>query len=296
MEQQHQRLNWDDLRFFLALARTRTLRGASRTLRVSPSTIARRLASLEADLGTRLAIRVDGEYELTTAGDRLVEMSEGMDSLVAAVDRDIVGRDALLEGHIKLTLPPELAANLLVDDIAGFCAAHPDITVELAQTNAIADLSRREADIAIRAFMSGNQPPDYLIGRRVGNGHYANYVAAGLTDSEAKLLNWVGWSHEGDFPKWVRESEFPDRAARHVLSDVASQQAACRSGMGIVMIPCFVGDRDPALRRYGRRPPKPGFDIWVLSHGDLRETARFAAMRLHLADSVLAKEHQLTGR
>jgi len=289
------RLDWDDARYFLALSRHRSLRGAARSLSVSASTMARRIEALEERLTATLFDRIAGEFVLNASGDRFLETAEKVESLFFELGRDIVGSDARLEGHIKLALPADLGGDLLMPAIKAFSDNHPATTIEFASSYAFADLSRREADIAVRAQTCEVPPPEYLIGRKVGVVYHAAYRAMDVPRSEAATLPWLGWSDEGEAPKWVRDSEFPDRPARHIFSDSAAQMAAARAGLGMTIIPCFLGDADGGLKRCGRRKPWPARDIWILSHADLRETARFRALRSHLADSIKSQKATLSG-
>jgi len=166
MEQAAVRLDWDDARYFLALSRHRSLRGAARSLSVSASTMARRIEALEERLTATLFDRIAGEFVLNASGDRFLETAEKVESLFFELGRDIVGSDARLEGHIKLALPADLGGDLLMPAIKAFSDNHPATTIEFASSYAFADLSRREADIAVRAQTCEVPPQSISLGAK----------------------------------------------------------------------------------------------------------------------------------
>src|SRR5215470_1345872 len=142
---------WDDLRYVLAIFRGRGLGRAGRALGVTHSTIYRRLQALEQSLGVQLFARLPSGYQPTEAGERLIAAAERMEAEALAVEREIAGRDAQLVGLVRVTSSETLAYRVLTGLIAGFRRAHPRVEVELVIDNQLLDLSRREADVALRA-------------------------------------------------------------------------------------------------------------------------------------------------
>ncbi len=157
-------MNWDDLRFFLAVCRNGSVTGAGKALGVNHTTVARRIAALEKSIGTRLFNHSRGGYEMTQAAENMVERAMQMEEITQAIDRDVFGKDAELSGPLKLTVSHDVAERLLIHRLCVFRNAYPKIQLDLLTTTGLVDLAAREADIAVRLT---DKPPDYLVGREV---------------------------------------------------------------------------------------------------------------------------------
>ena len=173
MDAQNQ--NWDDLRFFLAVARAGTLSGAARSLGVTHSTVFRRLGTFEERLGVRLFERLPDGYALTGAGEAMQETAIRIDEEIIALSRQVTGQDQRLSGLIRITAIDMLATGLLPRHLAAFHAAQPGIELEVIVSDTPLDLTRREADVALRI---GNTPQETLVGRRVGRLAFGAYASA----------------------------------------------------------------------------------------------------------------------
>jgi DNA-binding transcriptional LysR family regulator len=290
-------MDWDDLRIFLAVANAGSVRGAASRLGVSHSTVSRRINGFEKQLGVRLFDRLSAGYALTPAGEDIVGLGTSVGTAIDEIERRIVGQDSRLTGEIRVTAPDLLACSLLMPDIEAFNRRYPDIDIELSVSYVPADLGRREADVAIRITET---PPEHLVGRRVGryaSAIYASndYLAEHDLDDHS-TLHWIGWNDAGRFPEWVRDSTFPDVPTRGRFPNVMVQLAAARAGLGLAMIPCFMGDPDSVLVRVAPDPAGPVHEIWVLTHPDLRDTSRIRAFMRHVADCFAGKRDLLSGR
>lgn len=204
-------MDWDDIKIFLALSRSGSVRAAAKSLAISHTTVARRIGALEETLATRLFDRRPEGYTLTDIGERFVARAETIESEALGLEREVVGRDGKLSGAITVTLAAPFAAHLLMADFARFGTLYPDIELRLAITYDILDLARREADVAIRAT---HKPPENLVGRRGPTVHYAayatqDYLAVHDLAAERPTAQWIGWDDGGKFPKWVRQSDHP---------------------------------------------------------------------------------------
>src|SRR4051794_1984852 len=283
------RMEWDELRFFLAVAEAGSLAGAARALGVNHTTVLRRINGFEAQLGLRLFDRLPGGYAMTVGGEELLAAARRIEETVTDLERRLAGQDLRLEGELRVTTTDTLALTILMPHLAAFRTAHPGITLELTVTNAMANLTRRDADVAIRPTA---EPPEALVGRRVAGLAHAIYAAsrshlertaaeasAAAADGIANLSGqaWIGTdaslaSTVG--ARWLRR-ELP--AARIVcrLDSLMAMRAAAAAGLGLALLPCYVGDTDPGLVRV-RPPPLPGTEagLWLLTHEDLRRTAR----------------------
>lgn len=291
-------MDWDDLRFFLAVARRGSIRGAAATLGVNHSTVSRRIDAFEKALGVRLFERLPNGYLITQAGEEMLQSAERIEGEVAAIDRRVVGRDARLSGLLRVTMPDSLAQKLLMPDLTAFSEAHPEIELELIISYSMADLSRREADVAIRM---SNDPPGHLVGRRVlryARAIYASqdYLARHDPVGRPDALTWIGWDDVVPDPQWVRDSDYPKALIRNRVHHSMGQLEAAKAGMGLSVLPCFMGDTEPALRRLPPGRPAPDRDIWLLSHEDLRHTARVRRFVDCMTEAILGKRDLLEGR
>ena len=199
-------------------------------------------------------------------------------------------------------MPPSAAhADVLMPDLVALAERYPDIELRVGPSDDLLDLSRREADVAVRFLRTGSTPPAHLIGRRAGrscNAAYArpDYLARHRVDDADALMRWIGWGEGVPRPDWTAATGLPAMEARHGLDDPLLQLWAAGLGLGVAFLPCVLGDADPALVRVPGGAPVPRFDIWVLSHPDLRDTARLRAARDHLVSAIEAKADRFEGR
>lgn len=288
-------LSWDDLRLFLALSRAGSVRAGGEALGLAHSTLSRRLEALEGRLRTALVQRLPRGVALTEAGRMLAQRAERMEEEIDAARREIDGRDLELAGEVRATMPDLLATEVLTDAVASFARRHPAIELEVMVSYEALDLGRREADVAVRFTRLGEAPPEHLVGRLVAVSFAAAFASpgyleghdlgAGPGDGRPKG-SWLGWGDGIPWPPWVRDGPLPHLPARGRLNNAVMQLAAARAGMGLAMIPCCLGDRDPGLVRATRAPARPARDVWVLTHEDLRRTARMRAFRDHMTDAI----------
>ena len=293
-------MDWDDLKVLLALSRKGSARGAAQELGVSNSTITRRLDDMEHKLHTRLFDRTPDGYSLTGAGEQILPTAEHVEELVLSAERKITGGDQELEGSIRLTLPPVGRMGLLLGRLAQFVEQYPAIELELTASNEALDLSRREADIAIRVMRAGTNPPEYLIGRRVGSISASTYVHRDLLNpqdpEDVSHLTWIGKSPVDQKEDWLVETDYPHNPVRHAIVDIALVLEAVRSKMGMAYMPCFAAWEDPDIVRVPGASIRHHSDMWVLTHKDLRLSARMRVLREIIAEEFAAISHQLDSR
>ncbi len=294
-----QSIRWDDLRVFLAVQREGSLRGAARRLGVNHATVTRRLQAIEAALGARLFDRRPEGYGLTQAGEDLLASAERMEAEVVAVERRLAGIDHAPGGLVRLSLPPAMLRSFLTAELVAFAKAHPAIELAVEATHDYSDLARREADVSIRM---AEQVTDDLVGRRVASYRKAVYASAALIEGfgEKGLPDparhfWIGWGEEKPSPQWTRATPFPRLPARHAFFSNQLQLEAAKQGLGLALLPCFLGDVEPELRRVAGSPLLPGLSLWVLFHGDLRKTARVRAFVDFIVPAILRHRALLEG-
>ncbi|MCF3595020.1 LysR family transcriptional regulator [Rhodobacteraceae bacterium LMO-12] len=271
--------NWDDLRVFLAVARAGSLSGAARRLGVNHSTVFRRIAGLEETLGVRLFERLATGYALTPAGEETLGIVECIEADVATLDRTVTGQDLRLSGTVRITATDMLAFWLLPDLLRQFRESYPGIEVEIVVGNETLNLSRRETDIALRI---GNTPPETLVGRRVGRLDFAIYGApdycAAHTDTDLAQHDWIGF--DSAHAPLTRQLE---KLVPGLCPTVRSNSVACavrlaKAGLGLAVLPCAIADQKRDLTRVAELPDNLGLDLWLLTHEDLRHTARIRAV------------------
>ncbi|MEM9330796.1 MAG: LysR family transcriptional regulator [Pseudomonadota bacterium] len=290
--------DWDDLRFFLAIQRNHTIRRAANVLHVSHSTVSRRLDTFEKTLGSRLFDRLPEGFVLTETGEQIKERAERVEAEIRSIERDVLGRDARLSGKIKLTMPPPVAEYLMMPHLLAFQMKYPEIELEIDSSYSRSDLTRRDADIAIRIH---SPPEDHLLGRRLpdfGESVYVSKVYAAentFSGSEASA-HWIGWGDMERFPSWVKKSRFPDCSVNLEAPNQLAQLSACKAGFGMAILPCFIGDFDPDLVRV----PKAGLysmrSAWILNHPDLKTTERVRVCVRFLVEAVKSMEDKVSGK
>ncbi len=293
-------LTSSDLGTVLAVARGGSLSAAARALGVNHSTVSRRLAALEAASGQTLFRRLSRGYVATPAGETLIEAAERLEAELQGLERLLSGRDIRLRGSLRLTAPDDIANHLLLPLLADFRRAFPGILLELAVDNRALNLGRREADVALRAT---NAPQASLVGRRVAGLAATVYAARGLLGAgdgpgAAADLPWVAWEDDGQsnlLKAWA-EAEAPPDHVVYRANSVANQFAALQAGLGQGVLPCYLGDPAPDLVRL--RPPQPELEagLWILTHPDLRQAARVAALTEFLFTELKRREALLSGR
>jgi DNA-binding transcriptional LysR family regulator len=287
------KLDWNDLRTVLAVARTGSLAGAARELDVQHSTVFRRLEDAEARLGARLFERARSGWVPNAQGEAAARAAAEMEAVALGAERAISGADARLEGVIRMATSELLAGHLLPPLLKQFLEAHPGIEIEADVSNASVDLTRREADLALRAT---TQPPDNLVGRQVAQLHYAVYASKALLKGvrgapELQALPWLGFDERiSNFAiaKWVHEA-LPGVQPRLRLDSLSALMKAAVAGVGAVALPIFAGAQESALLRITPVIEGPVMGLWLLNHPDVRGNARVRALSGFLAQAVPAE-------
>jgi len=284
-------MNWDDLRFFLALAREGSVSGAGRALGVKHTTVARRIRALEERLGTRLFDRLSDGYAMTQVAENMFEHALAMEELAQAVDRDAFGRDTELAGPLKLTVAHDIADRLIVPNLRAFTDAYPQIDLQLLTTAGLVDFAAREADIALRLTA---KPPEELVGREVVRLQHGIYGTTRTLRRRADRVDVILFRSGDERPAWVTEN-FPDARTVLRVDDLSSMAAATRNHLGLSRMPCFMGDTDAGLRRLDVPLAPSGWGVWILSHVDLRSTARVRVCREFLLELIESQRALIQG-
>ncbi len=294
--------DWDDIRFFLAIARGGNLSAAGRLLGVRHTTVLRRLDALERRLGLRLFERLPGGYAATPAGEEMLTAARRVEDEMLGMARRLAGGEVQLSGIVRLAVPDDIADSLLPPILAGLRRRHPGIELELRVSNDIINLTKRDADIALRP---GAQPPDTIVGRHIADIAFAVYGERKFVGSRPPLTRASDLIHENllapddslahtTVAQWLRQV-VPGSHGIYRSNSFAHLMIACSTGLGFAVLPCFLGDAVPDLVR--ALPPQQAMrsPLWILTHADLRTTAPIRAVLDFLADGITAKKILLEG-
>lgn len=282
-------LEWDRLRDFATVAEAGSLSAGAKRLQVSQPTISRRITALEAHLKTRLFNRVPRGLELTEAGEDLLKRVQRMELEALAIERFTLGADAAPEGAVRISVI-ELFAEWLAEEFAAFARSYPKIRIELIVDNASANLVRREADIAVRMFRPDQ--PD-LVARKVGEhglGFFASpdYLAKHGTPERFRDLrahDIVGFDEAAIVSGTARAMERLAPRERYVFrsNGLMVHVAAMKAGLGIGGTSAFLAAREGGLVRVLEDKANIMQEIWLVTHEDLRRSARIRAAMDFLA-------------
>jgi DNA-binding transcriptional LysR family regulator len=297
-----QPLAWDDFRLVRAIAEYRSLNGAADSMGVNNSTVFRRLNALEEQLGVRIFERARSGYILTPAGEEMVTLASQMADSIVEFERRIAGQDVRPAGELRVTTTDTIFSHLVAPMFCAFSRKYPDIRLDFAIENRTLNLSKRDADVAIRASVD---PPETLVGRRIGNLCWGTYASKQYLrennlspNSPAAFFNtparWIGFSDplgNTSLAKWMAANIRPEMIGVRV-SAVSALVASIQAGLGIGLIPCFIGMACEQLVRIPDIHPVANYGLWVLTHPDLKKAARVRAF-LDFFGTELAKKRDL---
>ena len=284
--------DWDDLRYFLAVARSGTVSGAAVELGVNHSTVSRRINAYEKKHDVRLFERLAQGYEMTQAAENIYRYALEIEERTHIVERELFGRDTRLQGRLCITAYHSTVNDLVLPALSNFSERYPEIDLELSVTADVRDLSAREADIAIRGTP---QPPDHLVGKKVADAESAIYTSELYQQRQLRRPEVILWRDEVALPEWVLE-HFPDARVVLRVDDVTAMRAAVKAGLGIARLPYWLADVWPGLFRLKLNLAPRGWGLWVLIHADLRSTARVRVCRDFLIETLENKRDLLEGR
>ena len=274
-------MNWDDARMLLALSRERTLRRAARVLRVDQATVGRRVAALEADLGSTLFLRTPAGYQLTASGELAAELAQQMERAALELAARLQGTDNELAGEVRISTTDSLACDFVLPALAQLQQSHPQIRVILASGSALVNLSQRETDIAIRNLRPDN--PDLVL-RKLASWSLGLFASDSYVQRRGEPREGEGFTgHElvvyepywrgNPSPTLVDEPIGQARVALAVGSNLMLRRAIA-SGLGVGEIPIELGERDGLRRLWPTRARRKPYEVWLVTHQDLRHTAR----------------------
>lgn len=294
-------MDWNDLKFFLEVARGGSLTKAAAALHVSQSTVGRRIAELEARLATRLFARHQTGYFLTDEGSELLARAETVEENMFAFERGASGLNPAVSGTVRLATSENLASELVIPALPDFIRRHPQLRLDILTTAATVELGRREADLALRMVQPSH---GNLKVRRLGEMTYGvygqrDYLARHPAQGDDPLAgrSLVAWDEAHAWlpaAQWLAQRA-PGAHVALATSSVRTQIAAVQAGIGLAVLPDFLAIGDGLVRVL---PSEQVFSngIWLVMHADLGASARVRAVADFLADVVIRANPALAGR
>ena len=271
-------MDWNDLRYVKAIADRGNVTDAASYLNVHQSTVFRRLNTLEKNLGVRLFERLSSGYVMTMAGEDFCEAAKRIEADLTALNRRISGQDLRPSGTVRVTMTDALLTKLLAPCLTEFRSKYPEIELEIIVSRDTLNLTKREADIAIRATQ---QPLETLVGRKVANVKFAVYGSKEYLRTHPNLSNlnrhdWIGFDDSAIAPitaNWLKQivpnAKFPYR-----FNTCLGILAAVKENAGLALLSCYIGDSESDLARVSLPIPELSKDLWILTHEDLRYVTR----------------------
>lgn len=291
-------MEWDDLRYFLAVARTGSLSAAAEKLRASPSTVSRRVSQLERALSVSLFDHHQTGYTLTDDGTDLFFQAETVELSVTDLEMKVAGRDRQPEGHVKFATAENLANYVILPEIARFKARYPGIVLEVSTGIGSVSLSRREADLAVR--LSRPEQGNVNI-RRIGTQRFGLYGSPDYLSRQQREgrtdFDYIVWGEEfAHLPMmaWL-DRMLMGRPPALIAHSLYGQLVAARAGLGLAVLPCFLGDPEPGLRKVELEGDMVEQEIWLVIHRSLAGSARVRAVADFMAELFAEKRALLEG-
>jgi len=291
-------LSWDDFRYVKAIADARSLAGAAQSLGINHSTVFRRLGQIEHQLGSRLFERGRAGYALTPCGEEMVRLAERVGEDITSFERKVTGQDLRPSGELRITTNDMLLLHLLTDVLVDFRRAYPEIVLDVVVSNTMLNLSKRDADVAVRATY---QPPEALSGQRIAGIAWAVFgpqAWAGKPFDPLTDVDRHDWVAIGDqvamarASKWLKDRGGDERVVYKVNTLLGLAQAVA-GGAGLALLPCYIGGAVPGLARLCPPLPELQGELWLLAHPDLRNTARVRAFLDFGAAEIAKRRHIL---
>ncbi len=291
-------INWQDLQYVLTVASRGSLAAAARVLSVNHSTVLRRINAFEERHEIRLFDRLRTGYTLTDEGVQLLDAARSIETTIVDLERRIAGRDLKLEGTIRLTTTDAIFVSVVSPHLTAFRNAYPEIRIELMITANLVDLSKRDADVAIRPSA---QPPDTLVCKRIARLGFSIYGSpAYLAENPASSLGahrWIGPDvliAESPPARWMRDN-IPESAQVMAADSFLAMRDCAERGLGLALMPCCVGDGLSRLRRVSGLVPEIDTSLWILTHHDLLRATRIRVFTDYMLKALTGDRRLLEG-
>lgn len=282
--------DWQDLRYFLVLARTGSLSGAASELAVEHATVGRRVTSLETALGLKLIHRLPRSSRLTEEGKIIAMLAAPMVDGAQMVKAHALRASSALSGTVRISVPPTVGSYCIASHLRAFRESHPSVKVVMEGSPDIAPLDRGVADIAIRMV---KPEAGSLITRRIGTVRFGLYASVDYAARPPAQWEFIAYDSSLDHvrhQRWLRQI-LNGRPIIFEASDVIGQQMAVRNGVGIAVLPTIIGDNDADLVRVAIEAEPPETGLWLVTYPDLRRTPAIKAVMEFLVRCVGREPH-----
>ena len=289
---------WDDVRYFLAVAREGSIRRAAVALGVNHSTVSRRIRQLEDRYGARLFDPLPSGFSLTPIGEDVLGLARDIELDMSALAERMAGRDIEISGSVRISIGDNFVPRL-APLLARMRATYPGMQIQVAVSNHVADLGNREADIALRVSNLGPEP---MVGERIATMAMAAYASRRYLARNRGLLelsgfDWIGWdeSWSNEHTRWMQKT-IPKKNISCRVNSPAAMYEMTRAGAGVAHLLCYVGDADADLVRVVPEISEFSAGLWLLTHPELRNTARIKAATEFLKQDLAKEIDRIEGR
>lgn len=278
-------LDWNDIKYFLTVARCKSLPAAAASLGVNHSTVLRRVDQMESRIGLTLFIREKGLCTLTEAGNAFLINARRMEESASMLERLVFDADdQSMAGTILVSAADFVVTKLLLPKVNKFTEAYPGLNISFVTTNAFLDLGRREADVVVRLTDNPKEHlPANLFGRKIGHVEMCGYQ--GKTAQQRQLV-WNCWDQSVNFDNWLLDNGYPAYPKASIFNSVLVQLEAIKSTNSAAILPTFVADDDAGVKRIKGCKPFAAFEAWLLTHPDLKGISRIEATMSFLSDAI----------
>lgn len=289
-------MDWNDVNYCLAVIREGSVTAAAKKLGVNHTTVSRRITALEKDLEVILFDRSTTGWLLTPVGESIMPNLEQMDEGASAIRRSVHADRKELSGTLRITSMDLCIQHILMPGLKAFTEQYPDINIELMASEQNLDLSVHAADIAFRAT---NEPPPDVVGKKIADFGYGIYATAEIYkrwQAGDRGVGGISWVMDGNaVPEWMQHS-FPGMPVRYRANSLSVTFDLVRQGHGIAMLPYSLGEAEANLVRIPSSYKAEPIGFWLLSHIDLRTTARIRIFRDFMLDYLEPLIPMLEGR
>ncbi|WP_424839060.1 LysR family transcriptional regulator [Serratia inhibens] len=289
-------MDWNDLRFFLSVARTHSLTKTASELKVSQSTVSRRIEAIEASLRTHLFVRHQTGYFLTDAGQNVVKYAEEVEEKVMLLESNISGLDLRSAGTVRLAAPETLASHLIIPALPRFYSRYPDIALQIITGVNTISISRHDADLALRLV----RPKQHTLKiRKVGRMASAVYgsktylrqhPAADTHPLDGRsFITWDSSYSHLPSSTWLNET-YPNSPSTLVTTSVVSQIAAVKANLGLAVLPSYIASQNSEMVEVIPTENVFAEDLWLVSHADMTASTRVRAVTDFLVEIITETE------
>jgi DNA-binding transcriptional LysR family regulator len=287
-------MDWDNLKFFLALAETGSLSGAAKQHRVDHSTVARRVEALESELGVRLVERLTRSYRITAEGERVCEQARKVKAGIAEIVRLARDSDTSPERIVRVSGPPTLLSRFLAPRLLPLQKEHPGLRIDLVGEARVVNLSQGEADLALRLMRPREKG---IVARRLAVVGHALYGSRERVARRANDQDYLGYDESLDHvpqQRWLKALA-GDRGFALRSNDLITIMTSARAGLGLAVLPCIMASHEPELVRVPIEPPPPSRELWLLFHRDVGRSPAVRAVINRITEITTAARKAFLG-